>query len=31
MRQFNAEIDNYERGLEDDSLDDEDESIMPGD
>jgi mRNA-degrading endonuclease YafQ of YafQ-DinJ toxin-antitoxin module len=31
MRQFNAEIDNYERGLEDDSSDDEDESIMPSD
>jgi hypothetical protein len=31
MRQFNAEIDDYERALEDDSLDDEDESIMPSD
>jgi hypothetical protein len=31
MRQFNAEIDDYERALEDDSSDDEDESIMPSD
>jgi hypothetical protein len=31
MRQFNAEIDDYEYALEDDSSDDEDESIMPSD
>jgi cell division protein ZapA (FtsZ GTPase activity inhibitor) len=31
MRQLNAEIDDYEHALEDDSSDDEDESIMPSD
>jgi hypothetical protein len=31
MRQFNAKIDDYEGALEDDSSDDEDESIMPTD
>jgi hypothetical protein len=31
MRHFNAEIDDYECALEDDSSDDEDESIMPSD
>jgi hypothetical protein len=31
LRQYNGEIDDYERALEDDSLDDEDESIIPSD
>jgi hypothetical protein len=31
LRQYNGEIDDYERALEDDSSDDEDESIMPSD
>jgi hypothetical protein len=31
MRQFNVEIDEYERALEEDCSDDEDESIMPND
>jgi hypothetical protein len=31
LRQYNGEIDDYERALEDDSSDDVDESIMPSD
>jgi hypothetical protein len=31
LRQYNGEIDDYERALDDDSSDDEDESIMPSD